>query len=73
MDGCGLAGIAVESVARGLAFNSTLKYLSIDAIFSVDANLGVLSAPDLAGILATLNVFKALQINSSLKQFSFTF
>lgn len=73
LDGCGLAGIAVESVARGLAFNSTLKYLSIDAIFSVDANLGVLSAPDLAGILATLNVFKALQINSSLKQFSFTF
>ena len=70
-NGCFLDGIAIEAVARGLAHNSTLKYLSIDIYF--DPEHGVIAVPDSVGILAALNVFKALQINSTLKHLYFSF
>ena len=71
LNGCCLDGIAIEAVARGLARNSTLKYLSIDIYF--DLKHGVLVVPYSVGILAALNMFKALQINSTLKSFFFSF
>ena len=71
LNGCCLNGIAIEGVARGLARNSTLKYLSIDIYF--DPEHGLVVVPDSVGILAASNVFKALQVNSTLKSFCFSF
>ena len=71
LNGCGLDGIAVESVARGLAYNHAVRCLSIDTYFN--PKLGVVGAPVSVGILATANILKAIQINSTLKSFSFSF
>ena len=71
LNGCCLDGIAVEAVARGLAHNFSLKYLSIDIYF--DLENGELVVPDSVGILAALNIFKALQVNPTLKSFYFLF
>ncbi len=71
LNACLLDGIAVEAVARGLAHNMALKHLSIDIYF--DPNRSVFIVPDSVGILAALNMFKALQVNSSLKRLYFSF
>lgn len=71
LNGCGLDGMAVESVARGLAYNHALRCLSIDAY--LNPKLGIVGAPISVGILAAANILKAIQINSTLKCFSFSF
>ena len=71
LNGCCLDGTAIEAVARGLVHNFSLKHLSIDLYF--DPEHGILVVPDSVGILAALNIFKALQVNSTLKSFYFSF
>ena len=71
LNGCALDGMAVEAVARGLVGNSALKFLSIDTYFN--PKCGIKVAADSVGILAALNVFKSLQINSTLKKLYFSF
>ena len=71
LNGCELEGIAVESIARGLAFNCTLKSLQVGLIH--DPKSGMLGAPEYVGILAATNIIKALQVNSSLKNLSLSF
>ena len=72
LDGCRLTGTAVEYVARGLAFNNALKSLSISDVYFYPM-LGFVGAPVSVGILAATNIFKALQINSTLKRLFLSF
>ena len=71
LNACLLDGIAIEAVARGLAHNMALKHLSIDIYF--DPQHGVFILSDSVGILAALNMFKALQVNCTLKSLYFSF
>jgi hypothetical protein len=71
LNACLLHGTAIEALARGLAHNMALQYLSIDIYF--DPERGVLIIPDSVGILAALNMFKALQVNSTLKSIYLAF
>lgn len=70
-DGCGLAGTAVEAIARGLTHNRTLRHLSMGIYMDVET--GEIAAPASVGLLAAVNLFKALQVNSVLKRLSFSF
>ena len=70
-DGCGLDGTAVEAVARGMKYNCALRYLSMDIY--LDPENGEIAAPASVGVLAALNLFKALQINPILRHLSFSF